>query len=296
MKKNVLVACIMMVANLSLFARPDETPSSQESSFGKLPSSVGDELDIPWKSSVTSADSEYFWIEELEYGLLPFGPGTLDMGGTDSPGRKMTSQQRVTLSRSFWMGEFEVTQGQYVEVMGENPSTFSVGEGVGWEERPVETVTWMEAVEFCRRLTLRFRNRLPVGYEFRLPTEAEWEFAARAYLEPDRCEGPLKGFVDQGLQSITTATRLTAQNHNGIHGMAGNVMEWCYDWYGKYADREVEDPVGATKGYCRVVRGGSWMHGEELARPTSRNYFYPDTRACFIGFRVVLGPSIHGVS
>ncbi|MFM7213469.1 MAG: formylglycine-generating enzyme family protein [Verrucomicrobiota bacterium] len=195
------------------------------------------------------------------------------------------SLHEVELSRGFFLAETECTQGQWEAVMGGNPSNFK---GV---DRPVEQVSWDEAVEYCRKLTAQQRagGVLPEGWEWRLPTEAEWEYAARAGTTGAR-HGELDAIAWYGDNSgrQTHPVKQKAANGWGLHDMIGNVWEWCSDWHGEYPTGSVTDPTGPNSGSDRVFRGGSWGNDARDARSASRVRNVPGDRLSFLGFRPAL--------
>ena len=201
----------------------------------------------------------------------------------------------VYLSRSIWMGKFEVTQAEYQSVMSNNPSAFT-----GNPNRPVEQVTWFEATNYCGVLTARERaaGRISANWTYRLPTEAEWEYACRAGTTTTYCfgEDPLGnrlGFyawynVNAGGQTQVVGSR--APNRWGLYDMHGNVWEWCQDWYGGLSGGNVTDPQGPSSGSYRVLRGGSWYNDASYCASAYRNGDSPSNRSNNRGFRVVLAP------
>jgi formylglycine-generating enzyme required for sulfatase activity len=202
------------------------------------------------------------------------------------PGRDSDEvQYEVVLTRGFFLGETECTQGQWEKVMGGNPSHFR------GSERPVEQVSWEEAVEYCRKLTAKQRvdGILPFGWEWRLPTEAEWEYAARAGTTGARY-GELDAIAwwsgNSGNQTHPASQK--AANAWGLHDMMGNVWEWCSDWSGDYLTGSVTNPTGPSSGSFRVDRGGSWYNGAGNARSAYRSRDVPGFRSRFLGFRPVL--------
>lgn len=242
--------------------------------------------------------------------------GSFMMGSPDCEGMgDEHPRHRVTVS-SFWMGKFEVTQGQYEGVMGKNPSNFQ-----GDSRRPVEQVTWYDALEFCNALSLRAGHRpaytidktrkdpnntyqndqlkwtfrvVPGSNGFRLPYEAEWEYAARGgtttwYYWGNSMDGNYCWYyVNSG--RLTHTVGEMRPNAFGLYDMSGNVWEWCMDWYGEhyYRNSPVTNPVGATSGLSRVHRGGSWNSGGNNIRSALRNYSAPGSRYSYYGFRVVV--------
>jgi len=226
--------------------------------------------------------------------------GTFLMGSPpDEPGRNSSEgpQTTVTISRGFWMGKYEVTQGEYVEVMGSmssNPSYFK-----GDLNRPVEQVTWHDATNYCGVLTSRERSagRIPGGYGYRLPTEAEWEYACRAGTTTRFSYGDdlgyelLGDFGWYGHNSGATTHPVGQKRPNpwGLYDMHGNVWERCQDWYEVfYPGGAVSDPTGPASSSNRVSRGGTWFGGGGECRSAYRSWGNPTFWFVDVGFRVVL--------
>ena len=200
----------------------------------------------------------------------------------------------VTLTQPFWLGRTAVTQGQYQAVMGSNPSHFTT---VG-KDAPVEQLSWDDAMAFCAKLTEREKaaGRLPTGYAYTLPTEAQREYACRAGTE-----GPFAGDLDAmawyGANSggTTHPVGTKAPNAWGLYDMEGDVWEWCRDWYAdKLPGGEVTNPTGPSSGRPRVVRGGSWDDPAGDCRSPSRYWRQPVVRYWCLGFRVCLAPRSGG--
>jgi formylglycine-generating enzyme required for sulfatase activity len=208
-------------------------------------------------------------------------------------------QHEVTISRPFYMGQTEVTQEQYERVMGVNPSYYSkAGKGtkrvadLKTNDHPVEQVRYDDAREFCRQLARKMD--LPEG-SVRLPTEAEWEYAARANSETAPALGEALSPLAWYLKNAKDQTHPVAQKQpNAFHlfDMAGNVAEWCSDWFTEtYPDAAQRDPSVTEKPEgeaYRVLRGGSCMGPDRACRPTDRSYAPPDERLNSYGFRIVL--------
>jgi formylglycine-generating enzyme required for sulfatase activity/serine/threonine protein kinase len=206
----------------------------------------------------------------------------------------------VEITHPFYLGIHEVTQDQYARVMGENPSYFSAtGEGsskVKGQETgrfPVEMVSWSDAREFCRRLSALPEEKRR-GSLYRLPTEAEWEYACRAGTSTafhfgEQLSSRQANFAaaDSSVQS-TTAVGSCAPNAWGLHDLHGNVWEWCQDWYDGYDATSRQDPNGPRSGDSRVLRGGSWADAPADCRSANRSKLLPPLRTQHIGFRVVL--------
>jgi len=231
-------------------------------------------------------------------GMAWIRPGTFILGSPVSDPSSLSDERPqtvVTLTRGFWMGAHEVTQAEYLAVTGRNPSFFT-----GDTNRPVESVSWFDAVAYCTTLTAseRAAGRIPAGWGYRLPTEAEWEYASRAGARTTRF-----GYGDD--MSFTALTNYAWYHDNststthpveqklanpwGLMDMHGNVGEWCNDWYGTYPGGSVTDPPGPGSGTCRVFRGGNYAGGTLHCRSARRdNDGLPDVPDFRIGFRVVL--------
>ena len=206
----------------------------------------------------------------------------------------------VTLS-SFSIDVTEITQGQYKAIMGLNPAYFS-----GDDNLPVEQVSWWDAIKFCNTLSLK------TGFQqcynestgdcdfakngFRLPTEAEWEYACRAgtltnYYTGDSDNDLLRaGWYSDNSNSKTNAVAQKVPNAWGLYDMHGNVCEWCYDWYGNYSSNSVTNPTGASQidSNSRTIRGGGWNYIAVECRSTNRSsYSKPENKLNNLGFRVV---------
>jgi formylglycine-generating enzyme required for sulfatase activity len=217
----------------------------------------------------------------MDFKLIP--AGTFIMGERDKP-------HEVTLTQPFKMGVHEVTQAQYQQVMGNNPSEFKGA------NNPVEMVSWEDAVKFCRKLSALPAEKA-AGNVYRLPTEAEWEYACRAgtttkYSFGDD-ESDLADYAWYGDNSgsKTHPAGVKQPNAWGLYDMHGNVWEWCQDWYGDYSSGAVRDPTGPSSGSSRVIRGGSWSFTAEFCRSASRDWYLPSSRNYSFGFRVSLSPS-----
>lgn len=191
----------------------------------------------------------------------------------------------VEFTRPYWLGQTEVTQEQW-EAMGFAHKSYHSG-----KDLPVTNITWEQAMEFCRKLTKRERaaGRLPDGYAYTLPTEAQWEYACRAGEGGDYA-GELNelAWYSANSEGETHAVAQKRPNAWGLYDMHGNVLEWCADWYGGYAGGRRVDPQGAESGTVRVIRGGSWGYGPVFCRSAYRVRLRPDSRWVIVGFRVAL--------
>jgi formylglycine-generating enzyme required for sulfatase activity len=220
--------------------------------------------------------------------LVRLPAGSFLMGSPEGRGRLLADekQHRVTLTRPFYVSATEVTQQQFRAVTGRSPSYFHQ-QG---EERPVECVSWFDAVDFCEKLSAK------AGRKYRLPTEAEWEYAGRAGSNAPYSFGSDEQRLDEFAwhgQNSGHETHPVAQkkpNAWGLYDLHGNVWEWCQDWYleGYYEGSPEPDPPGPESGVGRVVRGGSWINDPlRTCRCSERNVYNPRTRIYFVGFRVV---------
>jgi len=212
------------------------------------------------------------------------GPGSFQMGSNDGNSNEKPVH-RVTLTKGYWLGETELTQGQWQSVMGNNPSNFK------GSNLPVEKVSWEDAMEFCRKLTERERaaGRLPAGLSYTLPTEAQWEYACRAGTTGAYAEDlDAMAWYEKNSGSKTHPVGTKRANGWGLYDMHGNVWEWCSDWYGDYPSGSVVDPAGANSGSFRGFRGGCWFDGAGSCRSAYRFRITPGRRSYILGFRLAL--------
>jgi len=232
-----------------------------------------------------------------KYSMVKVTGGTFQMGSNVNGDEKPV--HRVTVD-SFWIGKYEVTQKEWQSVMGTNPSRFK------GENNPVEKVSWHDAVRFCNRLSERDGfdpvysiNGTDVTCDFtkngyRLPTEAEWEYAARGgsqslgykYAGSNIPESVAWYTSNSGNKTHPVGTK--QPNELGLYDMSGNVWEWCWDWYdGKYyAQSPSKNPRGPSSGTFRVARGGSWYRGAGYVRSADRGYDTPSDSHYGLGFRL----------
>jgi formylglycine-generating enzyme required for sulfatase activity len=242
-------------------------------------------------------------------GMVYIQGGTFTMGSPASEKDRYDdeTQHQVTISKGFWMGKYEVTQKEWVAVMGSNPSYFK------GDNLPVENVSWYDAIDYCNKRSVKegltaayTRNGDNVTWNqnangYRLPTEAEWEYACRAGTTAPFSTGgnittdqanydgnnPYNGNAKGTYREKTWPVGSGAANSWGLYDMHGNVYEWCWDWYGSYASGSQTDPTGAVSGNYRVLRGGGWSYGALGLRSASRDGSTPSDRVSDVGFRFV---------
>jgi formylglycine-generating enzyme len=218
----------------------------------------------PPKNFTNSIGMKFVWIP----------PGTFTMGSPKEDKRvNNETQHKVTLTKGFYMGVYTVTQEQWKEIMGNNPSRFKDEKNL-----PVETVAWIDCQEFFKKLREKDKRL------YRLPTEAEWEYACRAgtttpfhfgeTISTDQANYNGNFTYGDGKKGVnrrkTTPVGSFQANAWGLHDMHGNVWQWCQDIYGEYPQKDVVDPQGPEKGENRVLRGGSWDSIPEICRSASR--------------------------
>lgn len=226
-----------------------------------------------------------FTVNGVTFEMIPVEGGTFTMGATTEQGDDAFNSEKpahqVTLS-SYAIGKYPVTQELWKVVMGNNPSEFK------GKNLPVESISWNDCQEFIKKL-----NNL-TGKKFRLPTEAEWEYAARGGKKS-------KGYKYSGSNNLNNVawyhdnsedkTHPVVEkkpNELGIYDMSGNVWEWCNDWYGGYQSSAVSNPTGPASGSCRMCRGGGWINDGRRCRVSSRDYAPPGSRGSFLGLRLAL--------
>ena len=229
-------------------------------------------------------------IPDLALKLLWVKPGNFLMGSPpDEPARDKAEgpQRRITLSQGYWLGRTEVTQAQYEAISGANPSRFKTS----GPDAPVEHVSWLDAMAFCEKLTARERaaGRLPEGWRYTLPTEAQWEYACRAGTTGPYA-GPIEAMAwyDENSDRTTHPVAELRPNAWGFHDMSGNVLEWCRDWYELYSARAVTDPTGPKHGHYRIARGGCWLMAKEVGRSAARAGGSAARVDYTLGFRLAL--------
>ena len=249
----------------------NQSVKPQQSTPQKTPTVSDNTISIPVKDGI-SID-----MVRVEAGTFTMG-ATLEM---EDPEEWEKPAHQVTLTNNYYIGKYEVTQALWKAVMGKNPSIFN------GDNLPVENVSWKDCQKFINKL-----NRI-TGKKFRLPTEAEWEYAARGGNKS-------RGYHYSGSNNISNVACYNGNsgkkthvvgskqgNELGIYDMTGNVWEWCHDWFGSYGSSSQVNPTGANSGSCRVNRGGSWNSNARICRSLCRNGSTPGSRNNFLGFRLV---------
>ncbi|MCY2940015.1 MAG: formylglycine-generating enzyme family protein [Planctomycetota bacterium] len=234
----------------------------------------------------------------MEFASIPAGKFLMGSPETEKERNPNETQHEVTLTQGFLMGVHEVTQAQYKQVMGKNPSQFKGA------TLPVETVSYDEALAFCKKLS-DLPAEKAAGRKYRLPTEAEWEYACRAGTSTPfhfgnelngtqaNCDGNNPyGTTKKGpcLEKTSPVGSYPA-NAWGLYDMHGNVWEWCADRYGNYPEGPVTDPSGSKGGSNCVLRGGCWNRGAANCRSARRYWSDPSDRDFGYGFRLALSSS-----
>ena len=265
-----VVACLMLVG----LSHPGWSQAPAEKP-GKLKNSIG-----------------------MEFASIPAGKFLMGSPETEKERDPDETQHEVTLTQGFRMGVHEVTQAQYAQVMGKNPSEFKGA------TLPVEVVSYNDALEFCQKLSDLPAEKV-AGRKYRLPTEAEWEYCCRAGTSTpfhfgNELNGTQANCVGESPYGTTQKGPFLAKtspvgsyppNAWGLHDMHGNVWEWCADRYGDYPKGPITDPRGPEVGSDCVLRGGSWIYVAALCRSAYRSRFDPSPRDYWSGFRLALSSS-----
>jgi formylglycine-generating enzyme required for sulfatase activity len=218
---------------------------------------------------------------KLDLVLIPAGSFTM---GDDSA----KPAHKVTITKPFYLGKYEVTQEQWEALMGSNPSNFKS------PKNPVEMVSWDDCQQFLVKLNAKSGGQ---GSKFVLPTEAQWEYACRAGSTGEFCFGDDEkqlgeyAWYEVNSEYETHPVGEKKPNTFGLHDMHGNVLEWCQDWWGEYGVEAADDPSGPTKGSGRVLRGGSWDVDGWLCQSAARGGDEPGGRFIDLGLRVARVPA-----
>lgn len=290
-----LIACTVAIAQTSGSKRPKKKKqitekvvkknNSKRNQSGKKPNPPKKQYsEEPRVSSSYTDDGIMFSIGNVRFEMVRVVGGTFTMGGTAEQGSYANDDKpthQVTLS-SYSIGKTEVTQVLWQAVMGSNPSNFK------GSNLPVEEVSWEDCQTFIRKL-----NAL-TGKNFRLPTEAEWEFAARGgnnsrgYKYSGSNTLSNVAWYDDNSGSQTHPVGTKAPNELGLYDMSGNVYEWCSDWFGNYSSSSQYNPTGSNTGSNRVYRGGSWFSYAGFCRVSNRDSYSPTFRHDILGLRLAL--------
>jgi len=246
---------------------------------------------LPARSIAEDKQKEFTNSIEMGFAFIP--PGTFMMGSPSDEYQRAENekQHQTTLTKGFYLQKTEVTQKQWKKVMGDNPSRFyRCG-----EDCPVDFVSWYDVQLFIKRL-----NKMERTDKYRLPTEAEWEYACRAgtetpfyfgqYLSTDQANyngnHPIPGSPRGRNRNTSIPVGSFPPNSFGLYDMHGNVYEWCYDWYGNYGSKSAIDPKGASSGLSRVCRGGGLSSYARRCRSANRTKHLPGYVNFYIGFRL----------
>ena len=249
-----------------------------------LPVQAQDKKDPP-KNYTNSIGMKFVWIP----------PGSFMMGSPKEEKERSDNetQHKVILTKGLYMGVYTVTQEQWQEVMGNNPSKFKSEKNL-----PVEHVSWEDCQDFVKKLREKDKDKKA----YRLPTEAEWEYACRAgtttpfhfgetiSTEQANYDGDfVYGTGKKGVyRAKTTPVGTLPANGWGLYDMHGNLWQWCQDWHGDYPNNDVSDPQGPEKGQVRLLRGGSWYHYHVYCRSAFRRWNEPGSRLKYFGLRISL--------
>ena len=259
---------------------PDTSPLSPPNNIPKPP--LGPEKDSHW--TIPKLNLKLLWIPE----------GSFQMGSPeDEPQRSQHEgpQHKVELTQGFWLAETETTIGQWNLLTPESPLS-------GSKTLPAHSLSWLDAIAFCNKVEA-LQKFTPKGYQFRLPTEAEWEYACRAGTDTPFYFGTQNDSIEdyvwygKNAQEISHPVGSKKPNAFGLYNMHGNVREWCMDLYAaEYLGRSEVNPTGPTSGNLNVSRGGSWRLFEPYCRSAARKSERNSTHSSDLGFRIALAPEI----
>ena len=235
-----------------------------------------------------------FTVNGVSFNMKLVEAGTFEMGQS-ADGKNVTPVHSVTISQDYYIGETEVTQGLWYAVMGTKLTDITSANGwnaygVG-DSYPMYYISWNDCQDFITKLNAA------TGQTFRMPTEAEWEYAAKGGNKSQGYTYSGSSTIDDvawytgNSSSQTHPVAMKAPNELGLYDMSGNVLEWCSDWYGSYSSSAVTDTTGPTSGSDRVLRGGSWRNDAPYCRTADRYHINPTNRYNYLGFRLCLSPS-----
>jgi formylglycine-generating enzyme required for sulfatase activity len=270
LRVGIALAWLVLILLVAVFfARRINVPSSIPPPTGYSTGTNSPPASSPQANTETGALKEFM----SSFVQIPAGEF---MMGSENGNADEKPVHRVRISHPFEMSKYEVTQAQWEAVMGSNPSEFKGA------KMPVENVSWYDAQEFIQRLNAR-----DDGYVYRLPTEAEWEYACRAGNYVGKLDA--MAWYDNNSDNTTHPVGTKQPNAWGLYDMHGNVFEWCQDWYDSnyYAESPSVDPQGSESGSFRVKRGGGWMFPAGFARSAARDFYSPVYHFNFLGLRLV---------
>ncbi|MCY2989729.1 MAG: SUMF1/EgtB/PvdO family nonheme iron enzyme [Planctomycetota bacterium] len=276
---GVLAILVLLVMIFSPFRGSPQAPAETARTSAPPPVDVSEDVPTPTPETLTNSIG-------MKLMLIPAGEFLMGSPESESgAGSDEKPQHRVRITKPFYLGVYEVTQAQYQKIVGNNPSKFN------GESLPVETVSWEDAVVFCKRLSEVAEERA-AGRTYRLPTEAEWEYACRAgstskYSFGDsEAELGTYAWYDKNSGGTTHPVGEKQANAWGLYDLQGNVWEWCADGYDPYAAGAASDPSGPGSASLRVFRGGSWYYTAADCRSANRGRISPSGRSCNLGFRL----------
>jgi len=253
-----------------------QSKRQQEYKEKALKNNVQDYIENQHVKTASITNTFGITVKPIEPGVFIMGSPELETGRYDDE-----IQHEVIITKGFYMQTTPVTQGQWQQIMGYNPSSFKTN-----DNHPVENVSWDDVKNFIDLLNSRIE-----GATYRLPTEAEWEYACRAGSNTAYANGNslyAMGWHDKNSGGKTHQVAQKKPNAWGLYDMHGNVWEWCEDWYGSYPSVSVTDPQGASSGSYRVNRGGGWRNLSRICRSAYRNYESPGVQGSALGFRLAM--------
>lgn len=289
MKKGVSQAAISVISQAMESRKKDRMADVRL--FIKSLTSVTDVVDedetttiVECEETVYSDDVLPITVNGVSFNMIKVDGGTFTMGATEEMAEPWDDEKpaHLVILSSYYIGETVVTQALWKAVMGNNPSNFK------GDNLPVEKVSWNDCQDFIRKLNDLTNRR------FRLPSEAEWEFAARGGNKSNRTQYSGGDNIDDvawyggNCGGNTHSVKTKKANELGLYDMSGNVWEWCQDWLGSYGSNEQTNPSGPESGYRRVVRGGSWGYYARCCCSSNRSSHLPNNRDYYLGFRLAL--------
>ena len=280
-----IVETLQMEKSSEIVQTPMNQQDSQVSIANKQEQPVAQPIGQAGSSVVSQSQKETITVGSVSFDMIRVDGGTFRMGATSEQGSDASDWEKPahqeTLS-SYYIGETEVTQELWEAVMGSNPSTYKGA------KHPVERVSWNDCQDFIRKLNAK------TGRQFRLPTEAEWEYAARGgnkskgYKYSGSNEIDKVAWYGNNSGGTTHDVGRKSPNELGLYDMSGNAWEWCEDWYGAYSSSSQSDPKGPSSGSNRVCRGGSWFSLARDCRVSYRNFHSPGFTNFNLGLRLAL--------